>query len=63
MNAAGLSFSGQSFSFSYLLQYVHSFSFLSFACRFDVFKNTIKKIIINFNKNFVADLLPNTSPG
>ena len=46
MNAAGLSFSGQSFSFSYFLQYVQSFSFFSFANKFDDEKTKIVNIKI-----------------
>jgi len=46
MNAAGLSFSGQSFSFSYFLQYVQSFSFFSFANKFDDEKIKIVNIKI-----------------
>tara|TARA_Y100000768_G_scaffold355727_1_gene309592 strand:- start:1058 stop:1246 length:189 start_codon:yes stop_codon:yes gene_type:complete len=62
MNASGLSLSGQSFSFSYFLQYVQSFSFsFSFDSRFDVEIIIIKNKINNF-KTAVADLLPRT-PG
>ena len=56
MNAVGLSFSGQSFNFSYFLQYVQSLSSLSLAFTVVAKKITIDKIIkieIKISVNFL----------
>ena len=59
MNAAGLSFSGQSFSFSYFLQYVQSFSFFSFVNKFDDEKINIVNIKIEVaNSKYLLKFRP-----
>ena len=65
MKAGGLSLSGQSAIVSNFLQYMQSFSSLSFflaASKLWVDKIIIKKIINNFIIS-LADLMPNISPG